>query len=87
MVDLALGFIIGSAFATPVDSLAGDVIMQPVAAIFQQPDVSRHAITLDGSEIRYGGFRTVLVEFPILAAVLFGLVTRFEAAGPGNLRA
>jgi large conductance mechanosensitive channel len=40
MLDLALGFIIGTAFAGLVDSLAGDVIMQFVAAIFGQPDFS-----------------------------------------------
>jgi large conductance mechanosensitive channel len=33
MLDLALGFIIGTAFATVVDSPAGDVIVQFVAAV------------------------------------------------------
>ena len=34
MLDLALGFIIGAAFATLVESLASNILMQLVAAIF-----------------------------------------------------
>ena len=49
MLDLALGFIIGTAFATVVDSLAGDVIMQLVAAVAGQPDFTQLAWTLNGA--------------------------------------
>ena len=38
MLDLALGFIIGAAFAALVQSLASNVLMQLVAAIFGKPD-------------------------------------------------
>ena len=48
MFDLALGFIIGTAFAALVESLAKNVIMQFVAAIFGQPDFSRFKWTLNG---------------------------------------
>ena len=41
MLDLALGFIIGAAFATLVQSLADNVFMQFVAAIFGTPDFRR----------------------------------------------
>lgn len=87
MFDLALGFIIGTAFAALVDSLANDVIMQFVAAVFGQPDFSTLAFTLNGSEIRYGSFLTVLVNFLLLALVLFGLVKLMKRAGLGNFRA
>ena len=87
MLDLALGFIIGTAFASVVDSLASDVIMQFVAAIFGQPDFSQLAWTLNGSEIRYGAFLTVIVNFLLLALVLFGLVKLLKRAGLGNFRA
>ncbi|MCX6463022.1 MAG: large conductance mechanosensitive channel protein MscL [Pseudonocardiales bacterium] len=87
MLDLALGFIIGTAFAGLVDSLAADVIMQLVAAIFGQPDFSALAFTLNGSEIRYGAFLTVIVNFLLLAAVLFGLVQLLKKAGLGNFKA
>jgi large conductance mechanosensitive channel len=87
MLDLALGFIIGTAFAGLVDSLAGDVIMQFVAAIFGQPDFSTLAFTVNGSEIRYGAFLTVVVNFLLLAVVLFGLVQLLKRAGLGNFKA
>jgi large conductance mechanosensitive channel len=87
MLDLALGFIIGTAFAGLVDSLAADVIMQLVAAIFGQPDFSTLSFTLNGSEIRYGAFLTVVVNFVLLAAVLFGLVQLLKKAGLGNFKA
>lgn len=87
MLDLALGFIIGTAFAGLVDSLAADLIMQLVAAIFGQPDFSTLAFTLNGSEIRYGAFLTVLVNFLLLAAVLLALVKLLKRIGLGNFRA
>jgi large conductance mechanosensitive channel len=87
MLDLALGFIIGTAFAALVDSLAGDVIMQLVAAIAGQPDFSGLVWNLNGAEIRYGAFLTVLVNFLLLGAVLFGLVKLLKRAGMGNFRA
>ncbi|MGL5849993.1 MAG: large conductance mechanosensitive channel protein MscL [Phycicoccus sp.] len=87
MLDLALGFIIGTAFAGLVDSLAGDVIMQFVAAIFGQPDFSGLVFTLNESEIRYGAFLTVVVNFLLLAAVLFGMVQLLKRAGLGNFKA
>jgi large conductance mechanosensitive channel len=73
MLDLALGFIIGTAFAGLVDSLAADLVMQLVAAIFGQPG--------------YGAFLTVLVHFLLLAAVLLALVELLERIGLGNFRA
>lgn len=40
MVDMAVGIIIGAAFATVVKSLVDDVVMPLIAAIFQAPDFS-----------------------------------------------
>jgi large conductance mechanosensitive channel len=87
MLDLALGFIIGTAFAGLVDSLAGDVIMQFVAALFGQPDFSGLVFTVNDAEIRYGAFLTVLVNFLLLALVLFGLVKLLKRIGLGNFKA
>ncbi|WP_214403548.1 large conductance mechanosensitive channel protein MscL [Pseudonocardia lacus] len=87
MLDLALGFIIGTAFAGLVDSLAGDVIMQFVAAIFGQPDFSGLVVTVNDAEIRYGAFLTVLVNFLLLALVLFGMVKLLKRVGLGNFKA
>jgi large conductance mechanosensitive channel len=80
MFDLALGFIIGTAFSKLVDSLAGDVIMQGIAAIFGKPDFRNLAI----GPVRYGSFLTELLNFLLLATVLFMLVKLMGKAGLGN---
>lgn len=87
MFDLALGFIIGTAFAALVESLAGNILMQLVAAIFGQPDFTRFSATVNGAEIKYGAFLTDLVSFLLLAVVLFGIVKALKKLGLGNFRA
>lgn len=87
MFDLALGFIIGAAFAGLVDSLASDVIMPLVGGVFGQPDFDALNATLGDSQIFYGRFLTQLVSFLLLGLVLFGLVKLIKRAGLGNFRA
>ncbi|MFD0204332.1 MULTISPECIES: MscL family protein [Saccharothrix] len=87
MFDLALGFIIGTAFAALVESLAGNVLMQLVAAIFGQPDFGGFVFTVNNAEIRYGAFLTELLTFVLLGLVLFGLVKLMKLAKLGNFRA
>lgn len=87
MLDLALGFIMGTAFAALVESLASNLLMQLVAAIFGQPDFSGIIWTLNGAEIRVGQFLTDFVGFILIAAVLFMLVRAIKALGMGNFRA
>jgi large conductance mechanosensitive channel len=81
MFDLALGFIIGTAFSRLVNSLAGDVIMQAIAAVFGKPDFR----DLSVGPIRYGAFLTELLNFILLAAVLFMLVKLLSKVGLGVL--
>lgn len=87
MLDLALGFIMGTAFATLVESLAGNILMQVVAAIFGKPDFSEFVWTVNGTDIKWGAFLTDLIGFLLVAAVLFLLVRTIKAAGLGNFRA
>ena len=87
MLDLALGFIIGAAFATLVESLAKNILMQLVAAIFGTPDFSSLSLTVHDAEITYGAFLTDLVSFLLLALVLFLIVKLVKRAGMGNFRA
>lgn len=87
LLDLALGFIIGAAFATVVESLANNILMQLVAAIFGTPDFSALTFPVNGAEIAYGKFLTDLVSFLLLVIVMFGLVKVVKAAGLGNFRA
>ena len=87
MLDLALGFIIGAAFAALVESLANNVLLQLVAAIFGKPDFTALVLTVNGAEIKYGAFITDFVSFVLLGLVLFGIVKVIKRAGMGNFRA
>ena len=88
VMDLAVGVIIGGAFAVIVASLTGDVIMPVVGAIFGGLDFSNNFIglsdavtasTLDaareqGAVLAYGAFITAVINFLILAWIIFLMV-------------
>ena len=84
MLDLALGFIIGAAFANIIGSLANNVLMQGVAAIFGKKDFTALVVTVNGAEIKYGAFLTDLVNFLLLVALLFIVVKFIVMIGFGR---
>ena len=78
MVDMAVGVIIGAAFGKIVSSLVTDVIMPPIGVLIGGMDFSRLAITLQDATstapavvISYGKFVQSVVDFTIIAAVIF----------------
>jgi large conductance mechanosensitive channel len=79
MVDLAVAFVLGLAFAAVITSLTDDVIMQIVAAIVGEPDFSSLTFGLGDSVIRYGAFLTALINFLIIGFVLFLVVKGYNA--------
>ena len=103
VVDLAIGVIIGAAFGKIVESMVGDIIMPLVAGIIGVPDFSNLYITLKGTVpagagladakkvatvLGWGNFLTVVINFTIIAWVLFMIVRgmnslkKEEAAAP-----
>lgn len=88
VMDLAVGVIIGGAFALITKSMVGDIIMPVVGALFGGLDFSNYfiglssevtATTLDaakeqGAVLAYGSFLTVIVNFAIIAFIIFMLV-------------
>ncbi|GAB3857910.1 hypothetical protein GCM10028801_17060 [Nocardioides maradonensis] len=87
MLDLALGFIIGSAFAAVVDSLAKNVIMDFIAALGGAPDTSGLVWNVGKGQVHYGQFLGDFLSFLILGLVLFVLVKLIIRFGLGNFRA
>ena len=80
VVDMAVGVIIGAAFKAIVDSLVNDLI-SPLLGVFLDADFSDLAITLveataDSEAVlfRYGAFITAIINFIIMAFVIFLLV-------------
>jgi large conductance mechanosensitive channel len=88
VVDLAIGVIIGAAFGAIVNSLVSDVLMPMIGAVTGGLDYSNHFIPLSskvtadslaearkqGAVLAYGNFLTLLINFIIIAFVLFLVV-------------
>ncbi len=88
VMDLAVGVIIGGAFGKIVDSLVNDIIMPIIGKIFGGLDFSNMYIPLNGQEmglalveakkagavLAYGNFISIVINFIILAFVIFQMV-------------
>ena len=73
VMDLAVGVIIGGAFQAIVTSLVGDIV-SPVIGIFASTDFSNLILTVNGAEIKYGAFITAIINFLIMALIIFCMV-------------
>ncbi|KQZ26612.1 large-conductance mechanosensitive channel [Mesorhizobium sp. Root552] len=88
VMDLAVGVIIGAAFGKIVDSLVNDIIMPIIGAILGGLDFNNYFIGLSsavtatslaaareqGAVFAYGSFFTVVLNFLILAWIIFLMV-------------
>ncbi|MDW6024054.1 large conductance mechanosensitive channel protein MscL [Mesorhizobium sp. BAC0120] len=88
VMDLAVGIIIGGAFGLIVNSLVNDIVMPIVGAIFGGFDFSNYFLPLShnvnatslaearkqGAVFAYGNFITVVINFLILAFIIFLMV-------------
>ncbi len=72
-LNLAVGVLIGGAFQGIVNSLVNDII-SPVIGLFGKSDFSAYILTINGVEIKYGSFITAIINFLILAFVIFMIV-------------
>ena len=80
VVDMAVGVVIGAAFASVVGALTKDLLTPLIAAIVKAPDFSALKYTLNGSQFMYGEFLNALVSFLLVsAAVYFFVVTPINA--------
>lgn len=98
VIDLAVGVIIGGAFGKIVASLVDQVIMPPIGLMLGGLDFSKMQLVLRADDpatptsehvaIQYGAFLNTLIQFMIIAWVVFLLVKgvnalrRAEAAAP-----
>lgn len=73
VVDMAVGVIIGAAFQGIVNSLVNDVI-SPLLGLIANTDLSYLVLRINDVEIKYGSFLTAIINFLIMALVIFLLV-------------
>lgn len=84
IVDLAVAFVIGAAFAAVVTSFVAD-ILTPLLGLVGVPDFSELATTLpSGATINWGLFLNALISFLLIAAAIyfFVVVPMNRAKGP-----
>lgn len=74
VIDLAVGVIIGGAFQGIVTSLVNDVIMPLIGGIFGKVDFSNLLFTIGESQVKYGAFITAVINFVIMAFIIFLMV-------------
>lgn len=73
VVDMAVGIMIGAAFKAIVDSLVNDIISPLIGLLFKQ-DFSALSVALWGVELKYGAFIMAVLNFLIIAFVLFLII-------------
>ena len=83
VMDLAVGVIIGGAFQAIVTSLVGDIIT-PIIGIFASTDFSNLIATVNGSEVKYGAFITAIINFIIMAFIIFCIVKGLNKLAEGK---
>lgn len=74
VVDLAIAVVVGAAFTAVVNAFANDFIGSLIAAIGGQADLDGVGFTLNGTPIKVGTVLTALVNFLIVAAVVYFLI-------------
>ena len=79
VIDLAVGVIIGAAFQAIVTSLVDDII-SPLIGLVANTDLSAMVATVGDVEIRWGAFITAIINFIIMAFVIFLIVKAINKA-------
>lgn len=73
VINLAVGVIIGSAFGAIVNSLVGD-ILSPIIGLFANTHLDNLVWQIGEVKIGYGAFLTAVINFLLMALVLFFIV-------------
>jgi large conductance mechanosensitive channel len=99
VMDMAVGIIIGAAFTKIVDSVVKDVVMPPIGLLMGNVDFSDLFVSLSGQQypslkaakdagaatINYGLFLNTVVQFLIVAIVVFLLIKQINRLRPKPL--
>lgn len=73
VMDLAIGMIIGAAFTAIVSALV-DNILSPLIGLLIKVDFNDAAVNVAGVDIMYGAFIMAIINFIIVAFVLFAMI-------------
>jgi large conductance mechanosensitive channel len=74
VMDLAIAVIIGGAFGKIVTSLVNDLLMPLIGLVMGGVNFSDLAVVVGGAEVKWGAFLQSILDFIIIAFVIFLLV-------------
>ena len=80
VMDLAVAVIIGGAFTAIVTSLVDDIIMPIIGVLLGGVDFTSLAIQVGDASIMYGNFIQAIINFLIIAFVIFLMVKAINSA-------
>ncbi|MFN8123655.1 MAG: large conductance mechanosensitive channel protein MscL [Thermoleophilia bacterium] len=76
LLELAVAFVIGAAFAAVVKALVDNLIMPILAAFGGKPNFDDLTFTINDAVFRYGAFITAVLTFVFIAAAVFFFVVK-----------
>ncbi len=74
VIDLAVAVVIGGAFTKIVNSLVDDIIMPIIGVIIGGINFENLMLTVGTAEIKYGMFIQAVVNFLLIALVIFTII-------------
>lgn len=74
VIDLAVAVVIGGAFTKIVNSLVDDIIMPIIGVIIGGINFENLMVTVGTAEIKYGMFIQAIVNFLLIALVIFSVI-------------
>jgi large conductance mechanosensitive channel len=81
VLDLAVGVIIGGAFGKITASLVDNILMPLIGIVLGGVDFTKLAIKVGEAEVKYGIFIQSIIDFLIIALVIFMLIKAATKAG------
>jgi large conductance mechanosensitive channel len=76
IIELAVAFVMGVAFAAVVNSLVDNLVMPVIAMIIGKPDFNDLTFTINDAVFRYGAFITDVIQFLAIAAAVFFFIVK-----------
>ncbi len=74
VMDMAVGIIIGGAFQAIINSLVNDILMPLIGMIIKTESLAELKVIVGTAEITYGAFIAAIINFLLMALVLFIIV-------------
>ena len=87
VIDLAVGVIIGAAFATVVQSMANNIVGDLLGALFGKTSFDALVAHVGRGDVHYGKFLTSIISFLITVSALYVIVKGFRRAKIGTAQA